>query len=101
MDSAGKGTRSRQSATLTKLCKIWPTESGDYPWNMNLEVLPPGTKTSVSHAHSHEDESLFMLRGKARYWHHGTVPEPILTIGDYVGWKAGTGIAHNVINDGD
>ena len=66
-----------------------------------MEVFPPGTKTSLAHAHSREDELAFILKGSARYWHHGVIPEPILEIGDYVGWKGGTGVAHNLINDGD
>lgn len=69
------------------------------PWGLTLERIPPGTQSSNPHAHSHEDEFALIVGGKARYWHQGETPDRILVPGDAVGWKAGTGICHNLIND--
>lgn len=69
------------------------------PWNVNFERMPPGTQSSNPHAHSQEDEAVFILSGKARYWHHGE--EKALRPGDCVGWRAGTGITHAIYNDGE
>lgn len=71
------------------------------PWNVTIECLLPGTQSSYPHAHSEEDEFVFILAGKARYWHNGEEPEESLIAGDCVGWKSGTGIAHSIINDGE
>lgn len=71
------------------------------PWSLNIERLPPGTQSSNAHAHSYEDEFCIVLSGKARYWHQGITPEPILKAGDAVGWKAGTGICHSLLNDAE
>jgi hypothetical protein len=71
------------------------------PWSLNIERLPPGTQSSNDHAHSRDDEFAIILSGKARYWHQGIVPEPILKPGDSVGWRAGTGICHCLINDAE
>jgi uncharacterized cupin superfamily protein len=66
-----------------------------------MECLLPGTQTSYPHAHSEEEEFVFMLAGKARYWHNGEEPEESLVAGDCVGWKAGTGVAHSILNDAE
>lgn len=74
---------------------------GDPPWGLTLERVPPGCQTSNAHAHSVEDEFCLILGGKARYWHQGQTPERILVAGDAVGWKAGTGICHTLLNDAE
>lgn len=71
------------------------------PWNVNIEEYPPGTQSSNAHAHSHEDELVFILSGKGRYWYQGEQPEKILKKGDCIGWKAGTGLSHTILNDGE
>ncbi|KAG8776806.1 hypothetical protein FRC19_009227 [Serendipita sp. 401] len=68
-------------------------------WGFNLGRIPPGTQSSNAHAHSHEDEFAIILEGTARYWHQGESPEHILKRGDIVGWKAGTGVCHALLND--
>ncbi|KAH7106215.1 hypothetical protein BKA62DRAFT_286804 [Auriculariales sp. MPI-PUGE-AT-0066] len=63
----------------------------------NLEILPPGTRSSFPHAHSEEEEFIFVLEGSGSLWLNGdTVP---VGPGDCVGFPRGTGIAHNFIND--
>ncbi|KAH8834963.1 hypothetical protein DL96DRAFT_1549633 [Flagelloscypha sp. PMI_526] len=68
-------------------------------WHVNIEIAPPGTKSSDAHAHSEEDEFAFILKGTARYWKHGK--DEFMKEGDCVGWVAGTGLAHTLINDGE
>lgn len=31
---------------------------------INIETLPPGTKSSDAHCHSHEEEAVYIIRGK-------------------------------------
>ncbi|PVF94457.1 hypothetical protein CPB86DRAFT_828600 [Serendipita vermifera] len=71
------------------------------PWNVNLKRIPPGTQSSNAHCHSYEDEFVLVLSGKARYWHQGEAPEKVVKKGDCIGWKAGTGICHSLLNDAD
>lgn len=79
------------------------TNTGSSPptkfWGFNRERIPPGTQSSYAHTHSSEDELVLVLSGKARYWHHGEEPERVLKRGDCIGWKAGTGICHALLND--
>ncbi|EJD45993.1 hypothetical protein AURDEDRAFT_184576 [Auricularia subglabra TFB-10046 SS5] len=63
----------------------------------HLDVMPPGTRSSVGHAHSHEDELVFVLQGTGSLWLDGHIIE--VGPGDCVGFPAGTGIAHTFIND--
>jgi hypothetical protein len=71
------------------------------PWNVNIKQHPPGTQSSNAHCHLAEDEFVFVLSGRARYWHQGEVPEKVVRRGDSIGWKAGTGLCHSLLNDGD
>ncbi|KAJ1311792.1 hypothetical protein OPQ81_010257 [Rhizoctonia solani] len=61
------------------------------------QVIPPGYRTACPHAHSKEDELVFCLQGRGTIWQNGWIYpfEP----GDVVGWKAGTGVTHCIIND--
>ncbi|KAG9121190.1 hypothetical protein FRC07_002959 [Ceratobasidium sp. 392] len=63
----------------------------------NLEVAPPGTRSSDPHAHSVEDELVFVIQGEGSVWLDGQV-FPV-SPGDAVGFKAGTGLSHTFIND--
>ncbi|QRW04787.1 cupin domain-containing protein [Ceratobasidium sp. AG-Ba] len=63
----------------------------------NLEVAPPGTRSSDPHAHSLEDELVFVIQGEGLVWLDGQV-FPV-SAGDAVGFKGGTGLAHTFIND--
>ncbi|KAG9082458.1 hypothetical protein FRC07_014196, partial [Ceratobasidium sp. 392] len=58
----------------------------------NLEVAPPDP-----HAHSLEDEVVFIIQGQRSVWLDGHV-FPV-SPGDAVGFRAGTGLAHTFIND--
>lgn len=61
--------------------------------------LPPGRRSSYPHAHTHEEEFVYMIRGQVKAWMNGYVKE--ISSGDWVGFPAGTGICHTIINDTD
>ncbi|CAE6462963.1 unnamed protein product [Rhizoctonia solani] len=63
----------------------------------NLEIIPPGARSSVPHAHSFEDELVFIIEGEGLAWLDGhTFP---VSPGDAIGFRGGTGLAHTIIND--
>ncbi|KAG8965893.1 hypothetical protein FRC03_012825 [Tulasnella sp. 419] len=64
---------------------------------INLEIAPPGTRSSDPHAHSDEDELIYVLKGRGIVWMNGYV-YPV-SQGDAIGFPSGTGIAHVFIND--
>ena len=61
------------------------------------ELLLPGRRTSYPHAESSEEEFVYVLEGKPHVWIEGFVYQ--LKPGDGVGFPAGTGIAHTVLNN--
>jgi uncharacterized cupin superfamily protein len=61
------------------------------------EVLPPGRRSSYPHAHEAEDEFFFVIEGTPDLWLNGVLHR--LKPGDGVGFRAGTGEAHTVINN--
>jgi uncharacterized cupin superfamily protein len=96
------GRLSEEDKASTQVLDSSPENMGSHlPWNVNLQEFPPGTHSSNPHCHSHEDEFALVLSGSARYWYQGEVPEKILKRGDCVGWKAGTGISHSLLNDAE
>jgi uncharacterized cupin superfamily protein len=64
-----------------------------------LERVAPGQRTSWPHAHEREEEFLYVLDGEVELWLDGELHP--LRAGDFVGFAAGTGIAHTVLNDGE
>ncbi|CAE6419533.1 hypothetical protein ACGC1H_001913 [Rhizoctonia solani] len=63
----------------------------------NLEIIPPGARSSDPHAHSVEDELVFIIQGEGLVWLDGhTFP---VSAGDTIGFQGGTGLAHTIIND--
>jgi uncharacterized cupin superfamily protein len=76
---------------------------GDYfglsNFGVNLTELAPGAISALLHAHAKQDEFIYVLQG-----------HPILRVddaeyslkpGDCMGFKAGTGVAHQLINQSD
>lgn len=61
------------------------------------EILPPGRRTSYPHAEADEDELVYVLEGAPSVWIDGELHA--LSVGDAVGFPAGTGIAHSFLND--
>ncbi|WP_282609559.1 cupin domain-containing protein [Pelagibius sp. Alg239-R121] len=64
---------------------------------VNHETLPPGGRSSVPHAHSHEEEFVYVVSGCPDLWIDGDLHP--LQPGDAAAFPAGTGIAHSVINN--
>ena len=64
---------------------------------VHVEVLPPGRRTSWPHAERDEEEFVFVVSGHVDCWLDGRIT-PMWT-GDLVGWEAGTGTTHVVINN--
>ena len=59
---------------------------------------PRGHRTSFPHAESREEEFVFVLQGECDAWIDGWLHR--VREGDAVAFPAGTGIAHNLINNG-
>lgn len=67
------------------------------------ERIPPGRRTSFTHAHSGEEEIVYVLAGTchARILAPGRAPEEhLMSAGDVAAFPAGTGIAHCIVNKG-
>jgi uncharacterized cupin superfamily protein/RimJ/RimL family protein N-acetyltransferase len=62
-------------------------------------ILPPHSRSSYPHAESLEEEFAFVINGHPHLWINGKVLH--LDPGHAVGFPAGTGIAHNFINNSD
>ena len=66
---------------------------------INLEVLPPGNRSSHPHAEKLEEEFVYVLEGTPDVWIDGVLHP--LNPGDGVGFPAGTGIAHSFLNNSE
>jgi uncharacterized cupin superfamily protein len=66
---------------------------------VNQEIVPPGCRTSTPHAHSMEEEFVFVIEGHPDLWLDGELHP--LRPGDGAAFPAGTGIAHCLINNTD
>ena len=66
-------------------------------FGVNLTRLAPGAMSALRHAHTRQDEFIYVLRGRpSLYTDEGkTVLEP----GMCAGFKAGSGNAHHLINE--
>ncbi|HEX4925056.1 MAG TPA: GNAT family N-acetyltransferase [Bdellovibrionales bacterium] len=60
-------------------------------------VLKPGERTSHPHAESHEEEFVYVVSGRPHAWLDGWLHE--LRPGHALGFPAGTGIAHTILNN--
>jgi uncharacterized cupin superfamily protein len=70
---------------------------------VGLDRLPPGERTSFTHAHSHEEELIYVLEGECnvRLIDPGKEPREVpLRAGHVVSFVAGTRIAHCFVNRG-
>lgn len=61
------------------------------------ELVKPGERTSWPHAHSKEEEFVYVIRGRPQLWVDGEIFS--LRAGDAIGILAGTGKAHVVLNN--
>jgi uncharacterized cupin superfamily protein len=66
---------------------------------VRLVRVPPGTRTSVPHAESAEEEFVYVIEGELDACIDGALHR--MRAGDFAAFPSGTGISHNFINDGD
>lgn len=66
---------------------------------INLQRLPPGTRSSWPHAESDEEEFVYVVEGEVQAWIDGTLHP--LRAGDLAAFPSGTGISHAFINNGE
>lgn len=80
------------------------TALGAVQMGMSRERLPPGRRTSFTHAHSHEEELVYVLEGECmlRVVAPGEPAREIpLRAGHAVAFVAGTQVAHCAVNRSD
>lgn len=65
---------------------------------INIQRLPPGTRSSWPHAEEDEEEFVYVLEGEVGAWINGFIHR--MTTGDLAAFPAGTGICHCFINNG-
>jgi uncharacterized cupin superfamily protein len=68
-------------------------------FGVNLTRLPPGGLSALRHAHSREDELIYVLEGEPTLV--TDAGETKLRPGMCAGFKAGSGNAHHLVNRGD
>ena len=66
---------------------------------INLQRLPPGTRSSWPHAEELEEEFVYVIAGEVDAWIDGHLHR--MTAGDFAAFPAGTGISHCFMNNGD
>jgi uncharacterized cupin superfamily protein len=66
---------------------------------VNLQRLPPGSRSSWPHAEEDEEEFVYMLEGEVDAWIDGHLQR--MVAGDFAAFPAGTGISHCFVNNGD
>lgn len=66
---------------------------------VNLQRLPPGTRSSWPHAESDEEEFVYVIEGEVEAWIDGELH--CMLAGDLAAFPAGTGICHCFINNTD
>jgi uncharacterized cupin superfamily protein len=66
---------------------------------INLQRLPPGTRSSWPHAESDEEEFVYVIEGEVDAWIDGEIHR--MVAGDLAAFPAGTGICHCFINNSE
>lgn len=64
---------------------------------INLQRLPPGTRSSWPHAEEDEEEFVYVIEGEVDAWIDGNLHK--MVAGDLAAFPAGTGICHCFINN--
>jgi len=66
-------------------------------FGVNLTTLAPGAGSALRHAHTRQDEFVYILSGAATL--HTDEWRVLLVAGMCAGFKAGTGNAHRLLNE--
>ncbi|HKA31771.1 MAG TPA: cupin domain-containing protein [Candidatus Binatia bacterium] len=66
-------------------------------FGVNLTTLAPGAASALRHAHSKQDEFIFILEGRPTL--HTDEGRTTLSPGMCAGFKAGTGNGHRLLNE--
>jgi uncharacterized cupin superfamily protein len=74
-------------------------EAGLERIGVNVQCLPPGTRSSWPHAEENEEEFVYVLEGEVDAWIDGNIHK--MTAGDLAAFPVGTGISHCFINNTD
>jgi uncharacterized cupin superfamily protein len=79
---------------------LWISEAGGLTqFGALIEVLPPGSRSSIKHWHSAEDEMVYVLEGHITLIEGET--ETLLKPGDAATFRAGDPIGHYLENRSD
>ena len=65
---------------------------------INVQRLPPGTRSSWPHAEEDEEEFVYVLEGEVDAWIDGHLHP--MSAGDLIAFPVRTGISHAIINNG-
>jgi len=68
-------------------------------FGVNITRIEPGQMSALRHWHEQEDEFIYILEGELVLAENDG--EVVLKVGDAAGFKAGSGIAHKLINRSD
>jgi len=74
-------------------------EAGLERLGINLQRLPPGSRSSWPHAEENEEEFVYVIDGEVDAWIDGHLHR--MKSGDLAAFPAGTGISHCFINNGE
>jgi len=78
----------------------WNRRLGDHAkltnFGVNLTRIVPGGQSSCRHAHTRQDEFIYVLRGEVEL--HTNAGVEMLSAGMCAGFAAGTGNAHRFVN---
>jgi uncharacterized cupin superfamily protein len=66
-------------------------------FGVNLTRLAPGAESALRHAHSRQDEFVYILEGRPTL--HTDEGRTLLSPGMCAGFKAGTGNGHHLVNE--
>ena len=66
---------------------------------VNIQRLPPGTRSSWPHAEENEEEFVYVITGNVDAWIDGHLHP--MQAGDLAAFPVGTGISHCFINNSD
>jgi uncharacterized cupin superfamily protein len=72
-------------------------EAGLVRVGINIQRLPPGTRSSWPHAEENEEEFVYVIAGQVDAWIDGHIHR--MEQGDLAAFPAGTGISHCFINN--